>query len=39
MNFFFTLVLDIIFGILGGLIGYAVFKPKVEAMPPMPRPL
>jgi hypothetical protein len=31
-SFFFTLVLDIIFSILGALIGWSVFKPKV--MPP-----
>ena len=36
-----ALVLDSIFGLLGGLIGYSVFKPKQQPMsppPPMARP-
>ena len=34
MNFFSALVLDSLFGLLGGLIGYAIFKPKQQVMPP-----
>jgi len=29
-----SLVIDAIFGLLGGLIGYAIWKPKPGAMPP-----
>ncbi|MBI1808192.1 MAG: hypothetical protein HYR76_14225 [Ignavibacteria bacterium] len=34
------LLLDTIFGLLGGLIGYSIFKPRVTTMPPpsMPPP-
>lgn len=39
MNFFFSLILDVIFGLLGGLIGYGIFKPKAQGMPPMPKPV
>lgn len=39
-HFFISLVLDVIFGLLGGLIGYAVFKPKqAPVMPPPPAPM
>jgi hypothetical protein len=34
-QFFMGLVVDVIFGLLGGLIGYAVFKPKATAVPPV----
>ena len=36
MSFFSALVLDSLFGLLGGLIGYAIFKPKQQVMPPPP---
>jgi hypothetical protein len=36
-NFFFAGILYMIFGMLGGLIGYSVFKPKqLSTMPPPP---
>ena len=31
-----SLVIDTLFGMLGGLIGYSVYKPKKVAMPPPP---
>jgi hypothetical protein len=31
-------VFDVLFGLLGGLIGYAIWKPKAPEMAPMPRP-
>ena len=31
-----VLVVDPLFGLLGGLIGYAVFKSKTPAVPPQP---
>jgi hypothetical protein len=37
MNFVFALIIDPLFGLLGGLIGYQVFKPKTAVMPPPPR--
>jgi hypothetical protein len=37
-HFFMSLFIDVIFGLLGGLIGYAVFKPKAAAMVPPPPP-
>jgi hypothetical protein len=39
--FFKALIVDVVFGLLGGLIGYSVFKPKQQPgtpMPPMPPP-
>jgi len=42
-NFFLALILDSLFGLLGGLIGYSVFKPKGQQplqptpAPPMPQ--
>ncbi len=36
-TFFKTLVIDVVFGLLGGLIGYSIFKPKQQpGMPPPP---
>ena len=37
LNFFFVLILNSIFGMLGGLIGYSIFKPK--QLPVMPPPM
>ena len=39
IGFFFTLIVDVIFGLVGGLIGYGIFKPKIQPMPPMQKPL
>jgi len=37
LHFFMSLLIDVVFGLLGGLIGYAVFKPKAPVvMPPPP---
>ncbi len=36
VQLFLGLVIDVIFGLLGGLIGYAVFKPKAGIVPPTP---
>lgn len=36
MGFMINLVIYPIFGMLGGLIGYNVYKPKLTAMPPPP---
>jgi len=36
IRFFSSLAIDVIFGLLGGLIGYSVFKPKLPIMPPPP---
>ena len=36
MNFVFALIIDPLFGLIGGLIGYQVFKPKAVVMPPPP---
>jgi hypothetical protein len=33
-QFFVGLAVDVVFGLLGGLIGYAVFKPKATVVPP-----
>ena len=33
-----SLVLNVLFGLLGGLIGYQVYKPKHTMMPPPPMP-
>jgi|ERR1041385_1741257 hypothetical protein len=38
IHFFSNLVLYSLFGMLGGLIGYNVYKPKQQAMPPPPMP-
>jgi len=41
IGFFQNLVLHSLFGLLGGLIGYSIFKPKQSPMmppPPMPPP-
>ncbi|MBI1805278.1 MAG: hypothetical protein HY033_13205 [Ignavibacteriae bacterium] len=38
LNFFFVLVLNSIFGMLGGLIGYSMYKPKQQTMMPPPPP-
>lgn len=32
-----SLVIDTLFGLLGGLIGYSVYKPKKAVMPPPPQ--
>ena len=38
-NFFFAGIIYMIFGLLGGLIGYSVYKPKqFQVMPPPPAP-
>jgi hypothetical protein len=36
ISLFTNLVIDVIFGLLGGLIGYSVYKPKPQAIPPSP---
>jgi hypothetical protein len=36
LQFFMNLVIDTLFGLLGGLIGYQVYKPKHLVMPPPP---
>jgi hypothetical protein len=36
MNFVFALIIDPLFGLVGGLIGYQVFKPKTVTLPPPP---
>jgi len=36
MNFVFALIIDPLFGLIGGLIGFQVFKPKTVVMPPPP---
>lgn len=36
MNFFGSLFINVLFGMLGGLIGYSIFKPKGVPMPPPP---
>jgi hypothetical protein len=38
MLFFKSLVIDGVFGLLGGLIGYGVYKPKPSMVPPPPMP-
>jgi hypothetical protein len=38
VKFFSNLFFDTLFGLLGGLIGYAVWKPRTPEMTPMPRP-
>jgi hypothetical protein len=38
INFILTLIVDTIFGLLGGLIGYSILKPKQEAPQQMPPP-
>ena len=39
ITFVFHLIIDPLFGLIGGLIGYAVFKPKTPVvMPPPPAP-
>ena len=38
-KFFLGLVVDVVFGLLGGLIGYAVFKPKATVVPPPVAPV
>ncbi len=37
-HFFRNLVLQTLFGLLGGLIGFSIFKPKTSVMPPPPMP-
>lgn len=37
MSFFTSIIVDPLFGLLGGLIGYSVYKPKPGAQPPMPQ--
>jgi hypothetical protein len=36
LSFMGKLVIDVIFGLLGGLIGYSVYKPKPQVIPPPP---
>jgi hypothetical protein len=36
--FFTSIIVDPLFGLLGGLIGYAVYKPKPGVFPPMMPP-
>jgi hypothetical protein len=36
MTIVMSLVIDPLFGLLGGLIGYAVYKPKAGTPPPQP---
>ena len=38
IRFFQGIFLHTIFGLLGGLIGYSIFKPKQQFMPPTPMP-
>ena len=38
IDFFGSLIVDSIFGLLGGLIGYSIYKPKPQLMPPPPPP-
>ncbi len=38
LHFVLSLFIDVLFGLLGGLIGYAVFKPKGGAAPMQPPP-
>jgi len=38
ITFFQSLVIDALFGLLGGLIGYSIFRPKQQVMPPPPMP-
>ena len=37
-DLFGSLVIDTIFGLLGGLIAYSIYKPKPQLMPPPPPP-
>ena len=39
VNFFSSLLINSLFGMLGGLIAYSVYKPKHEVMPPPAMPL
>lgn len=36
ISFFTSIIIDPLFGLLGGLIGYSVYKPKPGAHPPLP---
>jgi hypothetical protein len=38
-NFFFSIIIFPLFGLLGGLIGYGIFKPNQQLMPPPPPPV
>ena len=38
LNFITTLISYSLFGMLGGLIGYGIYKPKQQTMPPPPTP-
>jgi len=38
VRFFPSLVIHTCFGLLGGLIGFSIFKPKLHMMPPSPMP-
>lgn len=38
MSFVFSLIIDPLFGLIGGLIGFQVFKSKTVVMPPPPAP-
>ncbi len=38
VSFFQSLIVHSLFGLLGGLIGYSMFKPKGVPPPPMPQP-
>lgn len=38
LDFMGSLVIDTLFGLLGGLIGYSIYKPKPQLMPPPPPP-
>ena len=38
IHLFASLAIDTLFGLLGGLIAYSIYKPKHQVMPPMPMP-
>jgi hypothetical protein len=38
ISFFSSIIIDPLFGLLGGLIGYSVYKPKPGVQPPMTPP-
>jgi hypothetical protein len=38
MAFVFSIIIDPLFGLLGGLIGYSIYKPKPGVFPPVMPP-